>query len=504
VPRIRVDMFEVQLGLSMLLQFELSDGSVVRVLADAGIRAHGYPADHVHRKLSAACIGIGSDLDLVIGTHYDADHLGGLVPILGDTSIRVGELWLPPVAGTPGPGSDGGTGDDDADAEGEFDDEAGLVSSKLLVGRLQRDHDGGVLRWILAVHLDLLRQLGDADRATRDWLPDAIEDTVDAADGLVAHFHEVLERADKRLALEPNPDSAGDTVPDIGDLDTAARSITLQQVGLLYTLHPRARGSAVTAAAAVARSAITAASLSAVVKAAKARGIPIRCRTIAFGTPDTYGWNGSAFALGAPPKDGLALKLLGPSRWLVRKHSKLLPVVLYLTAGAPPIKSITPSNQLSYTLRLVFEGQGVFVTGDAGCVDFKKPRATAYEAALLRECVPSHVLQVAHHAGNNAHFYRVLDAAGYDGAQLPAYQLLSHATHDRTRPSPAYEHFVTSLTKTAPIVLFTSEPDRTKVVGYRGYVGPLAPASRAAARCGDVRLTYDPGGWTLDAHAIVV
>jgi len=48
---IRVDMFEVQLGLSMLLQFRLSSGGIVRVLADAGIKAKGYPVDHVRRKL---------------------------------------------------------------------------------------------------------------------------------------------------------------------------------------------------------------------------------------------------------------------------------------------------------------------------------------------------------------------------------------------------------------------------------------------------------------------
>lgn len=71
------------------------------MLADAGVRASGYSPDHVRRKLSSAFEEFGDSearLDLVIGTHYDADHLDGLVPIINDDNIKITEVWLPPVA----------------------------------------------------------------------------------------------------------------------------------------------------------------------------------------------------------------------------------------------------------------------------------------------------------------------------------------------------------------------------------------------------------------------
>ena len=73
----------------------------VRVLADAGVKASGYPVDHVHGKLQDAFDSFGDPrrrLDLIIGTHYDEDHLVGLVPIIEDSSIAIGEAWMPPVA----------------------------------------------------------------------------------------------------------------------------------------------------------------------------------------------------------------------------------------------------------------------------------------------------------------------------------------------------------------------------------------------------------------------
>ena len=98
--RIQVDMFEVQLGAAVLVQFSTPNGPV-RVLADAGVKASGYPVDHVHGKLQDAFDSFGDPrrrLDLIIGTHYDEDHLVGLVPIIEDSSISIGEAWMPPVA----------------------------------------------------------------------------------------------------------------------------------------------------------------------------------------------------------------------------------------------------------------------------------------------------------------------------------------------------------------------------------------------------------------------
>src|SRR5262249_781210 len=94
-------MFEVQLGAALLLQFRISKKRVVRVLADAGISATKYPVETVRDRLSEAFAYFnGNDrrVDLIIGTHYDEDHLEGLVPIIKDQRFDIGEAWLPPVA----------------------------------------------------------------------------------------------------------------------------------------------------------------------------------------------------------------------------------------------------------------------------------------------------------------------------------------------------------------------------------------------------------------------
>lgn len=96
MPAIQIDMFEVQLGAAILLQFE-ADDAVLRVLADAGVKAGGYLATHVRDKLKAM-LSERTRIDLMIGTHYDEDHLNGLVPIIEDPSFSIGETWMPPVA----------------------------------------------------------------------------------------------------------------------------------------------------------------------------------------------------------------------------------------------------------------------------------------------------------------------------------------------------------------------------------------------------------------------
>ena len=54
---------------------------------------------------------------------------------------------------------------------------------------------------------------------------------------------------------------------------------------------------------------------------------------------------------------------------------------------------------------------------------------------------PLHVMQVAHHGGNNADFYRLLEAADYQGQTAPSFLLLSHALHDKNvRPTSYARH----------------------------------------------------------------
>jgi hypothetical protein len=51
----------------------------------------------VHTELGKV-LGERRRIDLIIATHYDADHLDGLVPIILDDTIDIGQVWLPPVA----------------------------------------------------------------------------------------------------------------------------------------------------------------------------------------------------------------------------------------------------------------------------------------------------------------------------------------------------------------------------------------------------------------------
>jgi hypothetical protein len=99
---IQIDMFEVQLGAGLLLQFRTREDRVIRILADAGVGcAEGYKPEHVLQKLDGAFSAFGDSsrhIDLIVATHYDADHLTGLVPIIEDKSIEISEAWLPPVA----------------------------------------------------------------------------------------------------------------------------------------------------------------------------------------------------------------------------------------------------------------------------------------------------------------------------------------------------------------------------------------------------------------------
>jgi len=167
------------------------------------------------------------------------------------------------------------------------------------------------------------------------------------------------------------------------------------------------------------------------------------------------------------------------------------------------LKSITPSNQLSYVMRFSAEDQGILVSGDAGCVDFKPKGRKPYYSDLLKALSPLHVVQVAHHAGNNAHFYRVLKAAQYPTAEPQSFLLLSHATHDRHRPSGEFREFVEHLRQDPEkvSVLFTTQPRPEKISDFASLVHACVGSF---AEKGDVRLEFQSGAWEVKKHAIVV
>jgi hypothetical protein len=258
---------------------------------------------------------------------------------------------------------------------------------------------------------------------------------------------------------------------------------------------------------AAAKDAINASSLAKVVGALKARGIPIVCRMIRNGIPRRFVWREQQkrFVPGAQLQaEGPELTLLGPSEGLVKKHWNRLPIgdyVARLSFVTIPIKTITPSNQLSYVARFGLGEERILVTGDAGFVDFKARRGKYYPA-LLRALLPLHLIQVAHHAGNNAHFYRALIKADYPGQEARSLMLLSHATHDKYRPSKEFGMFVEEVRKDGDDVqlLFTSEPSAKKVQDYRDIIHPVVGTPPATV--GDVRVGFDETRWQVLRHAV--
>lgn len=533
-PDIQVDIFEVQLGAAVLTQFRLKTGELVRVLADAGIDAPDYPLEHVHDKLSEAFRNFDSTdysnrLDLIVGSHYDADHLDGLVPIIEDKSISIGEIWLPPVAND----RYGGvwslpTTHQESLTEGRS------VESPFIAHQFADDRGYEFLCDYLQYKASICEEMSTAAGELielfrrRDQPPpfrlerrESIQPTVEMfrekseQDLIVAYFQDHYEKAQAALR-----DVGGwvESMRTLKDVDTWIRFKYLLYKFFILFPHrivdsdlEHAKNilrETLKLLAATAKEGIRAISLYKVVKAVKARQIPIRCYIVQDGQPQRFYWQISPRRF-IPTKEGkeddLRITLLGPSRGLVEKHRNRLPHVHYLDLSVRnriPIETISPSNQLSYVLRICHRDQGILIVGDAGCVDFRRnPWLREYHKPLLDTLLPLHVIQVAHHGGHNADFYNVLLEGGYAEQTSRSFLTLSHATHDRTRPTPLFEQFVHQVRRSGDYIriLFTSEPTYDKVFKYKEL---FYPPTQAIKDCGDIRLAYQLNNWMVVKHAV--
>jgi hypothetical protein len=543
MPDIQIDMFEVQLGAAILLQFE-TQGGPVRVLADAGIKASGYEPEQVRDRLLPILDASGERrIDLVIGTHYDEDHLNGLVPIIEDSSIMIGEAWMPPIANDSAPHAlDAMLSDTNLlphqfygeAAERHLSDYLGAKYADcetLLVLEGHREFNDQPLSAMRGIFLHRYRQRHDRGRHNESRDSDRQRhdrDRYSQSDERVEYFREQL--AD----LVPNGDCYHGTDQEVDahpEVDAAIRNARgadwaaeipwgsrlwlldlddqLAVAKMMRERRPEAAAAQALSLANIrkgaAKDAINAKALHGVMQALRRRRIPIRSEIIANGVPRRYAWRNDVhrFVGGAMPSDGPELKLLGPSRALVRKHWNRLPVEDAAKVALrffSEIKSITPSNQLSYIARIGFAEQGILISGDAGCVDFKATSGDYYPA-LLQAMLPLHVVQVAHHGGNNAHFYRVLSAAKFSEQTDHSLLLLSHATDDKTRPSPEFREFLLGTLKQGDDVrlLFTSRPTHDKVVDYLAAIHPVVGISRDV---GDVRIIFQDQRWQVIAHAV--
>lgn len=516
MPSIQIDMFEVQLGAAVLLQFATQDGPV-RVLADAGVKAGGYSADHVLKKLKPI-LGDRPHIDLVIGTHYDEDHLNGLVPIIDDPDISIGEAWMPPVANDTQnfavdrslalsdllPAQFGGDG-------GEAALEAYLAAKRLdieALGEIETQLDPESRAGFKRIALNYRERYGNGVPLDisffRAQLADGQHDGQEIDHGCDQEVEPdpLVEELSNNLRRSYDYPWYLDTDHMLDSLKSAAAD---SRDGIQYLVAPRI-ASLVNLRRAAAKDAINAKALFEVLKALERKGVGVRYEMIEDGTPKRFRWvpTSQRFILSRPDSEGLTFDMLGPSKSLIKKHRDRLPVLeasKVALAFRGEIKSITPSNQLSYIGCFRHESQVMLISGDAGCVDFAERRGVYYPK-LLAAMSPLHVIQVAHHGGNNAHFYRVLAAAAFPEQTEQSFMLLSHGWHDKSRPSEVFHDFLMTTLKEGDDVrlLFTSEPTRDKVIDYLSAINPVVGT---AGKVGDIRLSFD-GTWKVKAHAITI
>lgn len=523
-PDIRVEMYEVGLGAAMLMQFSDGAGGCVRVLADAGVHGGGRKPEHVHRKLSSSLTnfdnGATKKLDLIIGTHYDKDHLAGLVPIIEDTSIEIGQVWLPPVA-------------NDVDIRNS---NRPVESHHLLVNQLYDSNDRKFLEqyldelWnqlqtVTALRTTLMKespQLHEKLYSLRLSEPQPSNQLDD--DWGEVRFLQPLWDAERVLGSASGHADSAFTEHEPTDSEELVPWHPIHWRGLIPT-GPRwhreqARYLAEdTERAAIAvlnlagiekskaKDAISAASLARVVDALKTRKLRPTCEIIGDGRPKHYSWNEMQRKFvpsGRLSAKDIGLSLLGPSEGLVKKHRDKLPIGDYMNLAlmrSLHSGSITESNQLSYILRLTAFEQGILVSGDAGCVDFAvKPRSKTMHQQLLDNLLPTEVLQVAHHGGNNAYFYEALRKAGYAAQPGRSFLLLSHEVHDPDRPSIHFARFIGEMRNDDNDlkVLFTCKPKPEYVVDYQDLVE--LPTGGEPAEKGDILLDFAAGKWNLVRH----
>lgn len=519
--RIQLDMFAVELGSAILLQFETGHG-VVRVLADAGEARH-----KVNDRLPSAIKNFGQDelrIDLLVGTHYDADHLDGLVAIIENQNITIGEAWLPPVSNDTQPHS----------LEQVPGDE------NLLPLQLMGEDSRQILRSYIMQKADLCARLasaerqGDESRGIRreDFHQEAAFDVKEISSNhdsdleherISALFRAHVSDAEKTIGLARTvhgDEQAQDPwnvqeLTEFGGQNWYWDSMDIEALSRSWH-HGRVSRTSVEASAlamirrSTAHDALNANSLAAVVNALRVRKVGIRCSTIANGKPRRFYWKSGTkrfSPIRATGDDGPELLLLGPSDGLVKKYWDRLPIGTYthmIAKLALPIEPISASNQLSYIMTFEYESQRILVSGDAGCVDFSPGRNKPYYSDLIDALEPLHVVQVAHHAGHNAHFYNCLLASKYPMQKEISYLLLSHKTDDKNRPSDLFTKFITSMHRDSDDVklLFTSHPLETKVRDIKALIEKVVggpPGSK-----GDIRLDFDSGKWTVSKHVVNV
>lgn len=512
---INLRMFDVGLGAAILLQFG-EGAEAISVLADGGDARAGPDVEaFLAKNLPITRYQGKPRLDLLIGTHYDADHLDGLTTILTQGRVEIGELWLPPVL-------------DDTDAR-----EAGRVpQASTALATLFSGPAGteAFSRYVEAknARLDMIDTLenaierDDEDASAREthlgerhsdyWSPQEAK----------GRFSQSLTRAGTVLGNDGcEHDHGADRYARLGLLDFSYWGFDLfnpgKDLGRLreavfeeekrwpdYSPSP-VRLALAHMRRATATDGINACSLRSLLMALPTdNSIRVRHLWCADDEPCTIGWNiaNKRFSIGgtAYPR----ITLLGPTERLVGDRRDKLPraALAFTPKRWDRLEGLSDSNQLSYVLRFDHEQQGVLITGDSGFDGFAigSDRVNRYETRLTDHLRDLNVIQVPHHGGINRHFYRAMDAAGFRQEEGSARLLLSHEAGSTHRPNGAFASYMNLLRSEREVrLLFTGRPADENVEDYLDWIeGPVQPRGCSGR---DVVLNYSGGNWSVVQHA---
>lgn len=516
---IKITMYSVGLGAAMLLEFRRSDRTVT-VLADGGDAGAGVRvADEVAAALGPVegAAGPSRPLDLVIGTHYDEDHLDGLVELVGrGVTIPVREIWLPPVA------DDTLSGSGPADATGHAPKGEDTLAARFAADEGREAYDA-YLRDKAATldNLDEFEQMFDLRSSTDEPDADSSRDRRGRDEALgLTRFRRVRGAARRRLAVSGVEHFSGGDVLETGTLATHARYVwylSRRDVGTMERMRFTARRpldapllemAVASIRNAVCTDAINAGALIRLVEALRARP-EIRRRQIwcEDGQPIEFGFDGASgrFDRRSVRGPGPRLTLLGPTERLVAERRDLLPVgALAMTQLHPyeRLQNLTDSNQLSYVVRFDHEEQGVLITGDTGFDGFAvgSDSVRLYHPQMVYHLRDLSVIQVPHHGGICRHFYRVLDDAGFPHTSKPVYLLLSHEQGSAHRPGDQFMNYAASLGTGHPArLLFTAMPRTDKANELRNLAEPATIAP--GALLGDAVLEFE-STWRVVLHSV--
>lgn len=523
--RIDVTMYDVGLGSALLLTFA-GDRGPVHVLADGGdARAGPGVEDKLHRWLSPP--SGRAKINLVIGTHYDADHLDGITSILKAGRIDIGQLWLPPVA------------DDESGAEfGRLAGEESLLANRFrgangdqaffrYIGAKERRR--ATLRTVDAA-LERLSRNAEGPDDRPDEASDIAQENPGSADRPVDAWRSCFEKEVEHAYLivgrrgcehVPNADVVREGTRFGYDLARLAEMVERGQIspgsdvrgwiGSRYDWPAGAAGATQAARAelahmriANAKDGINASALKRLVDALPDPcGILVECHRCADHVPRTFAWNGRLFAPGGSGE--VIATVLSPTDRLIADRRDRIPtgVVSFRAKRWDRLEDLSDSNQLSYVVRFDAGGQGLLVTGDSGFDGFAvgSDRVATYEAALTDKLKGLSVIQAPHHGGISRHFYRAIENAGFAAETHMAYLLLSHEADSVHRPSMALADYLSVLPVERPLeLLFTNEAKPERVRGYRGRFAP--DVDLGGGEDGDVHLRFDGTEWTIVRHKI--